>query len=217
MKKKIIALCLIVALAATAVIGGTLAYFTDKDAATNTFTVGNVDITLTEPNWDKTGKDEAITVYPGEPLAKDPTVENTGANPCFVRVKVEGLDQFGDKGDIVYLTNYVVGALGEGWKLHSDGYFYWTKPLIVKGTEIETWNTGLDYKTTPLFHQIKMPTGLTGGETATPIVVTAEAVQAQGAAPSWSKPVNGQPAVKDMSVAQIAAWFNTCMPSGTGE
>ena len=48
MKKKIIALCLIVALAATAVIGGTLAYFTDSDDATNTFTVGGVKIALVE-------------------------------------------------------------------------------------------------------------------------------------------------------------------------
>lgn len=48
MKKKIIALCLIVALAATAVIGGTLAYFTDTKTATNTFTVGNVKINLLE-------------------------------------------------------------------------------------------------------------------------------------------------------------------------
>ena len=48
MKKKIIALCLVVALAATAVIGGTLAYFTDTKTATNTFTVGNVKINLLE-------------------------------------------------------------------------------------------------------------------------------------------------------------------------
>ena len=39
-------LSLVVALAATAVIGGTLAYFTDTEEKTNTFTVGNVDITL---------------------------------------------------------------------------------------------------------------------------------------------------------------------------
>ena len=48
MKKKILALCLVVALAVTAVVGGTLAYFTDKDAETNTFTVGNVKIDLLE-------------------------------------------------------------------------------------------------------------------------------------------------------------------------
>ena len=44
MKKKIVSLCLVVALAATAVIGGTLAYFTDTDEAENVFTFGNVDI-----------------------------------------------------------------------------------------------------------------------------------------------------------------------------
>lgn len=48
MKKKIVALCLVIALAATAVIGGTLAYFTDTDNAENTFTVGSVKIELIE-------------------------------------------------------------------------------------------------------------------------------------------------------------------------
>lgn len=44
MKKKILALCLVVVLAVTAVTGATLAYFTDTDAATNTMTLGNVSI-----------------------------------------------------------------------------------------------------------------------------------------------------------------------------
>lgn len=48
MKKKIIALCLVVVLAATAIVGASLAYFTDEDSATNTFTTGKVDITLEE-------------------------------------------------------------------------------------------------------------------------------------------------------------------------
>lgn len=72
MKKKIMAVCLTVCLAAVAVIGGTLAYFTDKDEAENVFTVGNVNIDLTEPNWDAEGSKDADTVYPGEPLKKTP-------------------------------------------------------------------------------------------------------------------------------------------------
>ena len=48
MKKKIIAISLIVAMLAVAIIGGSLAYFTDTDAATNTCTVGNVEIDLIE-------------------------------------------------------------------------------------------------------------------------------------------------------------------------
>ena len=48
MKKKILAVCLCVALVAVAVVGATLAYFTDTKAKTNTFTVGNVKIDLLE-------------------------------------------------------------------------------------------------------------------------------------------------------------------------
>lgn len=207
LKKKLTAAALVVAFGATAVTGATLAYFTDEKEATNTFTVGNVKIDLTEPQWEAQGKEDAKTVYAGEPLAKDPTVENKGENPCFVRVSVSNLDQFGDKGNITYLTGWVEGALGEGWVDGEDGYYYWNKPLVVKGTENNEWNNGLASKTTPLFDQIKMPIGLTGEEETKDIVVTAQAVQAQGAkAPNWA-------AVKGMTLPEIKAWFATCMPA----
>lgn len=48
MKKKIVAMCATIALAAVAVAGGSLAYFTAEDAETNTFTVGNVAIHIEE-------------------------------------------------------------------------------------------------------------------------------------------------------------------------
>lgn len=204
MKKKILALCLVVVLAVTAVTGATLAYFTDTKSATNTFTVGNVTIELTEPEWEKTGKNEAKEAYPGEPLAKDPTVENKGENPCFVRIHVSNLDQFGT-GDmmITYRTDFKDGKLGDGWEKYGD-YFYYTKPLVVPGTEDESWNTGLVSKTDALFDQIVMPKGLTNDATTKDIVVTAQAVQAQGAKnPNWA-------AVKGMTVEEIAAWFTTC-------
>ena len=198
MKKKITAIALVVCLVAVAVVGGSLAYFTDKADATNTFTVGNVDITLTEPNWEGSGSQDAPEVYPGEPLAKDPTVKNTGANPCFVRVKVTGLDCLGDAGNITYKTDYKAGKLGDNWVEHTDGYFYYTKVLAV------------GEKTDALFDQIVIPTGLTNGDATTKfnVVVSAEAVQAQGAKASWS-------AVQAMTVAEIAAWFGTCMPAST--
>ncbi len=193
MKKKIIAVCLIVAMAAIAVVGGTLAWFTDDEVATNTFTVGNVDITLTEPNWEGSGSEDAPEVYPGEPLAKDPTVKNDGANPCFVRIKVTGLDCLAPAGNITYRTDYVTGKLGDNWVLHTDGYFYYNKVLAVGET------------TDALFDQIVMPTDLENGDAQTEfnVVVTAEAVQAQGAKASWA-------AVQTMTVAEIAGWFTTC-------
>ena len=193
MKKKILALALVVVLAVTAVTGATLAYFTDTDEATNTFTVGNVSIELTEPNWNVSGSEDAPEVYPGEALAKDPTVKNDGANPCFVRIKVEGLDCLGDAGMITYKTDYVADKLGNNWVKHTDGYFYYNKVLAV------------GEKTDALFDQIVIPTGLTNGDGTTEydIDVTAYAVQAQGAKPSFT-------AVQAMTVAEIAAWFTTC-------
>ena len=55
MKKKIVSLCLVVALAATAVIGGTLAYFTDTEDEINVFTLGNVVIDLVEEQRNEAG------------------------------------------------------------------------------------------------------------------------------------------------------------------
>ena len=48
MKKKILALSMCIALAAIAIVGASLAYFTDTKSAKNTFTVGNVKIELLE-------------------------------------------------------------------------------------------------------------------------------------------------------------------------
>ncbi len=47
MKKKILSIALVVAMVAV-IAAGSLAYFTDKDNATNTFTTGKVDITLND-------------------------------------------------------------------------------------------------------------------------------------------------------------------------
>ena len=68
MKKKIVAICLCLALAAVAVVGASLAYFTDKDAKTNTFTVGNVKIKLIETTYHREGNDNS-----GDKSIPDPT------------------------------------------------------------------------------------------------------------------------------------------------
>ena len=195
MKKKILAFTLVIAMLAIMLVSGTLAYFTDEAAKTNTFTVGNVSIVLNEPNWDSTGAAEASDAYPGEALAKDPTVTNDGKNPCFVRISVTGLDQFADSFNgamITYRTDYADGILGTDWVKHTDGYFYYKKVLPAGET------------TDALFDQIVIPKELTNDTQTQDIVVTAYAVQAQGARPSFS-------AVQAMTVEEIAAWMNTCL------
>ena len=70
MKKKILTLCLVVALAATAVIGGTLAYFTDTEQVDNTMVIGNVEINIEELAYVdgayKSFEDDEFTLYPIE-------------------------------------------------------------------------------------------------------------------------------------------------------
>lgn len=67
-------------------VGGIMAYFTDGDTATNTFTVGKVEIDLQEPNWDP---DDVTQITPEEEFAKDPQVKNTGVNDAYVFVEVK--------------------------------------------------------------------------------------------------------------------------------
>ena len=83
MKKKIMAMCLVIAMAATAVIGGTLAYFTDTDAETNVFTTGNVAIDLIEKFDPQNAK-----LMPGIDIQKEVTVKNTGSEDAYVRVHI---------------------------------------------------------------------------------------------------------------------------------
>ena len=64
MKKKILTLCLVVALAATAVIGGTLAYFTDTDADVNVMTTGNLKIVQNETERDGSEYVDGQTLLP---------------------------------------------------------------------------------------------------------------------------------------------------------
>ena len=75
MKKKVTALCLCVALLAVAVVGASLAYFTDTKTATNTFTVGNVKIDLIESRFHREGNDNS-----GDTSIPDPTQTASGTS-----------------------------------------------------------------------------------------------------------------------------------------
>ena len=72
MKKKLLVLGLCVALAAIAIAGASLAYFTDTKSATNTFTVGNVKIDLIESRYHREGNDNS-----GDTSIPDPTLRVT--------------------------------------------------------------------------------------------------------------------------------------------
>ena len=105
MKKKITALCLCVTMLAIAIVGASLAYFTDTKDATNTFTVGNVKIELIEQQRGENGLEpfeQNKKLYPivgsaqgekdalGMPTAKNyvdkmVTIKNTGSEAAYIR------------------------------------------------------------------------------------------------------------------------------------
>lgn len=109
-KKKIISLCLVVCLLATA-IGGTLAYFTDTEAVKNVMTMGNVDIEQIEQerspagglqpytqnqtllpmggyDWEEVNVNgDSISVL-ADALDKIVTVKNNGNSDAYVRTIV---------------------------------------------------------------------------------------------------------------------------------
>ncbi len=84
-KKKGIAVAIVLLL--VLLIGGMLAYFTDTDEETNTFTIGGaVNIELTENSW-VTGAGD--NVHPGKTIPKDPTIHNeSNTTPAYVFMKV---------------------------------------------------------------------------------------------------------------------------------
>lgn len=131
MKKKIIALCLVICLAATAVVGGTLAYFTDVDTATNVFTTGNVDIGLKEDF-----NPENATLLPGIDIKKEVRVENVGSEASYVRVHIaipsmldsgsEDEPQFAAYNNTLHwnFTNASIADKMWNWNAYADGENY---------------------------------------------------------------------------------------------
>lgn len=89
---KAFAALLAVTLLVGSAIGGTLAWLTSKsDSLVNTFTIGNVAITLAET----TGNDYKVT--PGVPVAKDPKVTVTaGSEACWVFVEIQESENWPD-------------------------------------------------------------------------------------------------------------------------
>ncbi|MBQ7343797.1 MAG: hypothetical protein IJW53_03415 [Clostridia bacterium] len=85
MKKKITITIICAVLSCVCLIGTTFAWLVDKtDSVTNTFTVGNVDIELTESeNLD-------LKMVPGNTITKDPKVTVLkNSEDCWVFVKIE--------------------------------------------------------------------------------------------------------------------------------
>ena len=201
MKKKILALSMCIALAAIAIVGASLAYFTDTKTATNTFTMGNVKIKLDEtdiknPQGDRVTSNE-YNVYPGAVVTKDPIVHNIGKNGAYIRATVnvsnwmnlasayypDFKETFPNDGYKAAL-NLLVGELGEGWS-------------VVEVVEGDTFTLGqfdakfilkydgvlaADDDTAAMFQTVTIPAGIdnANADSFDEVKVVAQAIQADG-------------------------------------
>ena len=112
MKKKTLALVLALTLLVAGVVGGTLAWLTDRTAEVkNTFTVGDINIGLTETTTD-------YKMVPGNKLDKDPTVTvKANSEACWLFVQVTESEN---------LDTFITYAIAEGWTALPgvDGVYY---------------------------------------------------------------------------------------------
>lgn len=194
MKKKFALMATSLVLVAALAVGGTLAYLTSQDSVTNTFTVGNVTITLDEAkvNPDGTlvtgegaGRVEANSykLIPGHTYVKDPTIHlDNQSEDCYLFVKVEN----GISGIEASDNNIASQLTSNGWKSleGNNGVYYYT----YDGQAIVSVGDNNDYK---VFDSFTINGDANVGSvdtTNTKITITAYAVQSDGfstAAAAW--------------------------------
>ena len=174
MKKMLLAVACM-ALVMGLAIGGTIAYLVaNTDSLTNTFTVGDVNITLTETKND-------FDFVPGDTIAKDPIVGVTaGSEACYVFIKVTDVNNTveGLNGKVINWT------VDENIWTALDGHAgYWYKEVSaevaaagVTYTVFTTGTVGANGQVTVNTDVTKdMVTGLTANKPQ--IIIDAAAVQ----------------------------------------
>ena len=200
-KKRFVAILLCVTLVALAAIGATFAYLTSTATVNNTFTMGNVKITLDETNVNDPEGDRVTAneynVYPGAVVTKDPIVHNVGKNAAYIRATVNVSNwmnlcaayypEFGIHFPSAGYENsleLLVGQLGEGWSVvgvtigdtFTDGAFGAKFILKYEGT------LAAGEHTTAMFQTVTIPAGIDNANTESfsGVKVVAQAIQADG-------------------------------------
>lgn len=101
-KKKLLVVAMVLSMVAVLAIGGTLAYFTDNAELTNTFTTGDISMTLDEAvveqdangdyvavGEDRDSDGQAYDLHPGITVKKDPTIHlDTEGLEAYVAAKI---------------------------------------------------------------------------------------------------------------------------------
>ena len=174
MKKKLTAIFLCVALVAIAIVGASLAYFTDTDAKTNVFTTGQVDITLNE-TFDK----DNAKLLPGDEnaIAKVINVTNNEED-AYVRLHIafpadtldySETDGYYEYNNLVhYNQRYASMVAGEwNWTKTADGVAGEHPGYPGNGTGYNAYTTTIDNTKYVVFVVTYMTRLTKGATTAT--------------------------------------------------
>lgn len=146
-KKKVLALVACAVLLVVGSVMGTMAWLTDdSNVATNTFSVGNVTITLDETDVDEYGvatgdpRDTANSykLIPGHTYVKDPIVHvQASSEPCWIFVKIT--DEIADIQDTVTVKDQM---LANNWTLIDESKgIYANKSIIDARTAAQDVST----------------------------------------------------------------------------
>lgn len=175
--KKVVALALCAVMLVVGSVAGTMAYLTSQDAVTNTFTVGNVVITLDEAKVDEYGvadttadrvKGNTYKLIPGHKYTKDPIIHVGGTSEdCWLFVDLDnGLKNIIDATTI---ENQMTSE-EYGWiEIDEDEQVYAYKKTVSKNENV------------PVFGEFKLIGTANVSEYAkAEIKVTAYAVQKDG-------------------------------------
>ena len=193
MKKKLLTIALVVALIAI-MVSGTLAYFTAEDEATNTFTIGSIEIEVVEDFEEPKTMIPVVEVNENDPnyIDKDARVKNTGKNDAYVQMYVAIPKAMDDVKAFI-----VVDADSEDWTVRApagtaefaDGtynvYMYRYKAKLAPGTETSDVITAaymapeLDYQNGKFVMNGTVIEDYIPGEKIE-IYVAAQAIQADG-------------------------------------
>jgi len=141
---KIIIATVCAALLVAGSVMGTMAYLTSQDSVTNTFTVGQVGITMDETRVDEAGnpseldgdrvKTNNYKLMPGHEYVKDPTIHvAAGSETCYLFVKLDNQIK-----DIVDNTTVEKQITDNGWTLldGTSDVYYRLQDAVSQSTDV---------------------------------------------------------------------------------
>ncbi len=172
----LLALVLVIAMS----VAGTMAYLTSQASVTNTFTVGNVTITMDETDVDNSTANKerdtanAYKLIPGKTYTKDPIIHvDPLSEDCYLFVKVvNGIKNYEASGDTI-----AAQMAANGWKVvdATKGTYVYADNTADK-TVVTAGSDKTVFANFTIADNAQLPANGTGLD----VVVTAYAVQAEG-------------------------------------